>query len=302
MGTRVGKEGGSVTGNIFDINAVAKAKGDIYRVACQCPHCDPVGWLPLVERGKALDGWVRRGNVVWSHDERVERMVFVLPEIPAPMPDGFSWLNLSLAYGWLDRASEGEQCECILRRVLDGRKVGGSLIATSQAHTPAARTWPTVKSVRRRVAASPGFTLVETPVASEDPEFEHLRLCWVAPAHRLGTVVPISEIACWWAQLGCGDAGSQVFGAGDLWLPDLAESFDLLPFAVTGLVLGYPPASTASIVALRVCPSCQDTLTSHCNCQHLRENGIALERCEVCGATCRSLGDIDGRTLRGRAS
>jgi hypothetical protein len=41
----------------------ATEEGDTDQVACQCPTCDPVGWLPLVERGEKLRGWVRRGNV-----------------------------------------------------------------------------------------------------------------------------------------------------------------------------------------------------------------------------------------------
>jgi hypothetical protein len=65
-----------VVGKSFDINAATKTQGVMNRVACQCSHCDPVGWLPLVERGKALHGWVRRGDVVWSDDERVERQTF----------------------------------------------------------------------------------------------------------------------------------------------------------------------------------------------------------------------------------
>jgi hypothetical protein len=244
--------------------------------------------LPLVECGEKLDGWVRRGNVVWSTNERVERKTFVLPELRAPEFSGSSWINLSLTYGWLDQASEGEECELILSRVLARQKTCGSFIATTtRPHAPAERTWPTVEAVRERVAASPEFSLVETPVV--DPECGYLRLCWVCPTYRLGTVVPIDEVARWWAQLGCDEIVSQVFGAGNLWLPDLAENFDLFPLAVTGLVLGYPPGSTYSIQVLRVCPNCGDSRNSHCNCQRLMQNGIALERCELCGKACRSL-------------
>jgi hypothetical protein len=268
--------------------AGAAAKGGTDQVACQCPTCDPVGWLPLVERGEKVDGWVRRGNVVWSTDERVERKTFVLPQLRAPEFSGSSWINLSLTYGWLDQGSEGEECELILSRVLGGQKTCGSFIApTSRPHTPAGRTWPTVEAVRERVAASPEFSLVETPVV--DPEREYLRLCWVCPTYRLGTVVPINEVAHWWAQLGCDEIASQVLGSDDLWLPDLAENFDLFPLAVTGLVLGYPPESTYSIQVLRVCPGCGDSRNSHCNCERLMQNGTALERCELCGKACRSL-------------
>jgi len=266
----------------------AAAKGATDQVACHCPTCDPVGWLPLVERGEKLRGWVRRGNVVWGTDERVERKTFVLPDLPAPEFPGASWVNLSLAYGWLDQGSEGEECELILSRVTGGQKTCGSFIATtSRHHAPAGRTWPTIEAVRERIAASPEFSLVETPVV--DPAYGYLRLCWVCPTYRLGTVVPINEVARWWAQLGCGEIASQVFASGDLWLPDLAECFDLLPLPVTGLVLGYPPESTYSILKLRVCPSCGDSLDRHCNFERLVQNGTALERCELCGRACRSL-------------
>ncbi len=220
--------------------------GGVVTTFVHASHLPPERWPRLVERGAELPGWVRRGNVVKAVNEGLTLHTYTIPSRPAPMPDGFSWTNLDLCGGW-SRPWGVDENEVILRRVLSGEKICGGLAALKEGGLREWRKCPDIAEVRDRVAARPGFSLVES-----DPlvDGETVR-CWVAPECSLGDAVPLDEIAAWYEALGEPRCAELVRLAGDLWLPDRAKDFDDGYWMITGVVLGYPPASTAALLGIR---------------------------------------------------
>jgi len=209
-------------------------------------HLSPERWPRLVERGVELPGWVQRGNVVKAVNEWCTLHTYTIPSRAAPMPEGCSWTNLDLCGGWQRPWGIGED-EVILRRVLNSEKICGSFLALEDEK---ARTWqklPNIESVRQQVQAHHDFELVE---GGPHQTLENIVWCWVAPKCSLRDAVSLDEIAAWYEAVGWPRGAELIKAAGGLWLPDRAEDFDQ-HWEITGLVLGYPPASTAALLGIR---------------------------------------------------
>ena len=222
-------------------------------------HLSPRTWQRITENGVEIPGWVQRNNLVNAVDsERIIR-TYLTPVRPAPTLHGFSWNNLDVCGGWfrdwhLNGAKVSEN-EVILRRVLAGQKVCGSLIARKADEEKSQFSAPDLNMVRSLVARQPEFELVETPFLRylrwDGQPVRDIVRCWVAPRKALGEVVPIDDVADWYDSISKPTAERTVREARDLYLPDMADRYDVghvngtRSYAVTGLILGFPLASTA---------------------------------------------------------
>jgi hypothetical protein len=209
-------------------------------------HLDAVRWPQLQERGALVPGWVQRGRVVKSVGRGVTYCTYHLPltvpQIDAPLPDGFSWSNLDLCGGWSRdwSAVDGQKTledNVILHRVLVGKKVCGSFLSSVDG---SAAWLPLLSDVRDIMSVHPDHSLVERPHHYGPDRV----MCWVAPKKTLDEAVELEPIADWLVAIGFAHARQMLAKRADLWLPDRADDYDDLGAPITGLILGYPPASS----------------------------------------------------------
>jgi hypothetical protein len=172
-----------------------------------------------------------------------------VPELAAPVPNGSSWTNLDLCGGWGRTWVAGIRTvnndEVILRRVLAGKKLCGSVMAYVAPES--GYPLPVLDDVRRKVAKYPDLELVETP------HFwgPNTVICWIAPRKSLGEAIDVNTLADWYDAIGLKYDAALLRDAYELWLPSLSGwTYDIEctgSCAITGAVLGYPPASTAGL-------------------------------------------------------
>jgi hypothetical protein len=233
-------------------------------------HLDPLKWRRITENGVQIPGWVQYKNQVKAVTSACTFNTYVTPERAAPTLPGYSWSNLDVCGGWSRdwclNGTKVNEDEVILRRVLAGRKVCGSLLARRDDEDPTHFSTLDLDIVRDSVAERPQFELAETPFLDRDGQVRRLWdgrpvrdvvRCWVAPRKTLGEVIPIVDVANWYDRIDNPMAAESVRAARDLYLPDLADRYDVddedgtRSFAVTGLILGYPPASNAGFRGMR---------------------------------------------------
>lgn len=227
-------------------------------------HLDPLKWRRITENGAEIPGWVTYKNQVKAVSSGRTFNTYVTPKLLAPTLPGFSWSNLDVCGGWgRDWHMNGtkvNEAEVNLRRVLSGQKVCGSLLARKDDEDPTYYSTLDLDVVRDSVATHPQFELVETQFLDMDSQVwrlwdgrpaRNVVRCWVTPRKTLGELVPIDDIANWYDSIDNRMAAESVRAARDLYLPDLADRYDVAhengtrSFAVTGLILGYPLASNA---------------------------------------------------------
>jgi hypothetical protein len=230
-------------------------------------HLDPLKWRRITENGAEMPGWVTYKNQVKAVSSGRTVITYVTPELAAPTLPGSSWNNLDVCDGWhrdwrLNGTKVSEH-EVILRRVLAGQKICGAFLARKEEEEEEGSYWSTLglDVVRDSVAQHPQFELVETPFLDRDGQVRRhwdgrpirdVVRCWVAPRKTLGEMVPIVDVTNWYDSVDKPTAATSVRAARDLYLPDLADRYDIdqengtRSYAVTGLILGFPPASTVA--------------------------------------------------------
>jgi hypothetical protein len=196
---------------------------------------------------------------------RCTHITYTIPTLAAPAPTGSSWSNLDLCDGWYRNWTSGDELVdenwIILHRVVSGDKLCGAFLARTPSDSPTNFSRLDLATVRATVDANVDFQLVETPFLDRDGQpwtqwdgtiVTDVVRCWIAPRATLGGACDVDEVARWYEAIGAdGDAAALVDAAGT-YLPDLADRYDAqdpagpVSFAITGLVLGYPPGSTAS--------------------------------------------------------
>lgn len=223
-------------------------------------HLDSDRWAQLVERDRPVRGWVRRGRQVKAVTGQFTHRTYTIPKLVAPLPDGSSWSNLDLCLGWtrnwtIDGNPVGTGW-VNLHRIVTREKLCGSFSASTPSDSSSlhAKTSPDLTSVREIVATNVNLQLVETPTSLtnwDGTAVTDVVRCWVAPRATLGSVCDVDEVARWYSSIGLEGESEALLTAASIYLPDLAGCFDHLGgpscFSITGLVLGYPPASTASM-------------------------------------------------------
>jgi hypothetical protein len=213
-------------------------------------HLPEERWPRVAEAGRALPGWVRRGSQVKAVNTHGTLMTY--PRVPtgAPSVAGSSWTNLDLCGGWWRPwrgrlgASVGDH-EVIVQRVLRGAKLCGEIIADSSGTNP---YMPTPDDVRNSVGQTAGFELRVRPFPHES--WTDRWRCWLAPTLTLGQLVDVGAVAAFYRRAGFAWQAAAVEDAASLWLPDIEDFERTLCSAVCGLVLGYPPASTVSLLRM----------------------------------------------------
>jgi hypothetical protein len=193
-------------------------------------------------------------------------MTYTTPTITTPAPTGSSWSNLDLCGGWRRGwTSGGEPVSddwVILHRVVSGNKLCGAFFARTPSDSPSNFSRLDLATVRATVEANVDFQLVESPLVGLDGRpwtqydgtvITDTVMCWVAPRATLGGACDVDEVARWYETIGLEGEADALVAAASTYLPDLANRFDAqdpegpASFAITGLVLGYPPESTASL-------------------------------------------------------
>ena len=239
-------------------------------------HLDPAKWLRVTEKGVEIPGWVYCKNQIKAVRANGTFRTYVVPKLPAPVPTGSSWNNLDLCGGWSRRwhidQTPVDEDGANLRRVLAGEKLCGSIIARQEDEERTLEYALDLAAVREAVAKKTGFDLVITPFLDTEGQpmqwwtgnplggkpiggkpIKDIVRCWIAPRRTLGEAVNLPEIAEWYDAGGNHRAAQAIRSAKDLYLPDLAERYDaqdadgLESYAITGLILGYPPASTNAL-------------------------------------------------------
>jgi len=229
-------------------------------------HLDATRWPQLTERGRLVRGWVSRGQQVKAVSGRWTHHTYITPTLAAPTPTGSSWSNLDLCGGWRRdwMCPEGLTNEdwVILHRVVSGDKLCGAFLARTPSDSPSNFSRLDLATVRTIVDAHVDFQLVETPFLNRDGQPWTLQdgtvvtdvvRCWIAPRATLGSACDVDEVARWYEAIGLEGEADALVDAASTYLPDLANRFDAqapagpASFAITGLVLGYPPGSTASL-------------------------------------------------------
>ncbi|MHB8335611.1 MAG: hypothetical protein ACYDEH_12050 [Acidimicrobiales bacterium] len=223
----------------------------------------PPKWQRITENGVEIPGWVQHNNLVNAMDGEDIIRTYCISERPTPTLHGFSWNNLDVCDGWRRdwrlNGTKVSEHEVILRRVLAGQKVCGAFLARRDEDETHFSVLD-LDVVRDAVSKLPQFELVETPFLDPDGQVRRLgdgRMvpdvvwCWVAPRKTLAEVVPIDDVADWYDSIDKPTAARTVRAARDFYLPDLANRYDVgqkngtRSYAVTGLALGFPLASTA---------------------------------------------------------
>lgn len=229
-------------------------------------HLDAVRWPQLKERGRLVPGWVIRGRQVKAVTGRWTHQTYVTPTLTAPVPTGSSWSNLDLCGGWNRDWTSGDVSVdhnwVTLHRVVSGAKLCGAFFACAPSDSPSGFSRLDLTTVRATVAANVDYQLVESPLVGLDgqPRTQYdgtvitdTVTCWVAPRATLGGACDVDEVARWYDAIGSDYDAASLVDAARIYLPDLANRFDAqdpegaASFAITGLVLGYPPSSTASL-------------------------------------------------------
>lgn len=210
-------------------------------------HESHLAWDQLDERGDLLPGWVTRGSQVKAVNEHITLRTYSGVVSDAPLPDGFSWANLDLCGGWSrgwlttdgDRAYDSA---ALPARVMSGKKIAGSTHGYTNASWLAA-DW--LERIVEKVESTPGYTV---NVSRSAHGSDTARAVWIAPDNYLGEVVDLAPIREFYAIYGFGPHALD--GAEDIYLPAQGTdfAFDAHGALITGLILGYPPASTLSIV------------------------------------------------------
>lgn len=196
----------------------------------------------------------------WTHH------TYTTPTLAAPVPTGSSWSNLDLCGGWRrDWTSGGVPVDddwVILHRVVSGDKLCGAFLACAPSDSPSNYSRLDLATVRATVEEHVDFQLVEAPFLDLDGQpwtqwggtvVTDIVRCWVAPRATLGDACDVDEVARWYEAIGEDYDAASLVDAASTYLPDLANRFDAqniggpASFAITGLVLGYPPGSTASL-------------------------------------------------------
>jgi hypothetical protein len=213
-----------------------------------------------------IPGWVRYKNQVKAVTLGGTMNTYKVPELPAPVPIGSSWNNLDLCGAWhrhwhIDRTRVIED-GANLRRVLADEKLCGSILARQEDEE---RSWDhalDLAAMREAVAKKTGFELVVTPFLDWDGQprqfwngqiIKDIVRCWIAPRRTLSEAVNLPEISEWYDAVGNHHAAQAIRSAKDLYLPDLGGRYDAHDanepesYAITGLILGYPPASTNAL-------------------------------------------------------
>jgi len=228
-------------------------------------HLDANRWPQLRERGRLVPGWVGRGRQVKALTSLCTHVTYTTPTLAAPAPTGSSWSNLDLCGGWRRNWTSGgvpvDEDWVTLHRVVSGDKLCGAFLAHTPSDSPSNYSRLDLATVRATVEANVDFQLVEAPFFDRDGQPWTLRdgtvvtdvvRCWIAPRATLDSACDVDEVARWYEAIGAdGDAAALVDAAGT-YLPDLADRYDAqdpagpVSFAITGLVLGYPPGATAS--------------------------------------------------------
>jgi hypothetical protein len=216
-------------------------------------HLDPARWPQLVERGEPVPGWVQRGSQVKAINGRLTIATYhgvpqrgsIYGHQPL-LPYGSSWSNLDHCGGWQRDwvRPDGSQVDSdldLVERVLAGRKLCGQAIAIVDGSSPHAPYHPALADIEALVAAAPEFDLRIEPHPSEGLVF-----AWVAPRRHLSELVGMALVADFYDWLGWELVAEAVWDFGDTYLPD-ASDFSVKIQMLTGLLLGYPPASTAAL-------------------------------------------------------
>jgi hypothetical protein len=207
-------------------------------------HLNPIRWPRLVERDHPVPGWVQRGSQVKALNGWGTINTYSGVPQQAPLPHGSSWSNLDHCGGWTRKWFRPDDTAVnsdldLVERVLAGRKLCGQAMASVDGSTRYSS--PALDDIKALVAGAPEFELrIEPHFFLEDHVF-----AWVAPRRRLSELVDIDEMAEFYDGLP-GWSGEAVRDFGDTYLPD-ASDFSVKIQMLTGLLLGYPPASTAAL-------------------------------------------------------
>jgi hypothetical protein len=214
-------------------------------------HLSEERWPQLAEAGTPLAGWVHRGTQVKAVNIHGTLMTYSRVPADEPAIAGSSWTNLDLCGGWWRPwqdpiRSSVRECDVIVERVLAGRKLCGEVIADSSGLN---QFMPSPDDVRELVGQPQGFELRIRPFPSQ--YWTDRWRCWLAPTATLAEVIDLDEIVSFYERAGLEWAVTGLQDAAQLWLPDVENFDETLSAAVCGLVLGYPAASTISLLRRR---------------------------------------------------